>query len=105
MYTNIPTVSYLHHVNEVVEILLVVNGELVVLINHPVMDDLPRHAHTQHVVAGVANGFSNQEQAVFSRLQLTHRLRTRDLPMKPASVKHSKEVCEMAFLNIAARYD
>lgn len=86
--------SYLHHVNEVVEILLVVNGELVVLINNPVMDDLTRDTDTEHIVTGVANGFSNQEQAIFSRLQLTHRLRTRDLPVKPATVKQSKEACE-----------
>lgn len=85
--------SYLHHVNEVAEILLVVNGELVVLINNPVMDDLPRDADAQHVVTGVADGFSNQEQAFFSRLQLIHRLRTRNLPMKPAAVKHSEKKC------------
>lgn len=79
--------SYLHHVNQVVEILLVVNSELVVLMNNPVMHDLARENDTQDVVTGVANGFSNQKQAVFSRLQLTHRLRTRDLPMKPSIVK------------------
>lgn len=86
--------SHLHHVHEVVEILPVVDGELVVLINNPVMDDIPRDADAQHVVSGVADGLSDQEQAVFSRLQLAHRLRTRDLPVKPAGVKHSKEVCK-----------
>lgn len=91
--------SYLHHVNEVVEILLVVNGELVVLINNPVMDDVARETDTQDVVAGVTNGLSDQKQAIFSWLQLTHRLRTRDLPMKPATVTHSK-VCKRIYFYI-----
>lgn len=84
--------SYLHHVNEVVEMLLVVNGELVVSINNPVMDDVARETDTQDVVAGVTNGLSDQKQAIFRWLQLTRRLRTRDLPVKPASDKQQIRV-------------
>lgn len=89
--------SYLHHVNEVVEMLLVVNGELVVSINNPVMDDVARETDAQDVVAGVTNGLSDQKQAIFRWLELTHRLRTRDLPMKPAAVTNNKEVCEIIY--------
>lgn len=92
--------SYLHHVNEVVEMLLVVNGELVVSINNPVMDDVARETDTQDVVAGVTNGLSDQKQAIFRWLQLTRRLRTRDLPMKPATVTNSKEVCKRIYFYI-----
>lgn len=74
--------------------LLVVNGELVVSINNPVMDDIARETDAQDVVAGVTYGLSDQKQAIFSWLQLTRRLRTRDLPMKPATVTNIKEVCK-----------
>lgn len=80
--------------------LLVVNGELVILINNPVMDDVARETDAQDVVAGVTNGLSDQIQAIFSWLQLTCRLRSRDLPMKPATVTNSKEVCERIYLYI-----
>lgn len=91
---------YLHHVNEVVEMLLVVNGEFVVSINNPVMDDVARETDTQDVVAGVTNGLSDQKQAIFRWLQLTRRLGTRDLPMKPATVTNTKEVCKRIYFYV-----
>lgn len=87
--------SNLYHVNEVVEVLPLVNGQLAVLVNHPVVDDLSRDADTQDVVAGVADGLPDQEEAVLSGTQLRHRLGTRDFPMEPAATgtvgeKHQK---------------
>lgn len=77
--------SNLYHVNEVVEVLPLVNGQLAVLINHPVVYDLSRDADTQDVVAGVADGLPDQEEAVLSGTQLRHRLGTGDFPMEPAA--------------------
>lgn len=76
--------SYLDHVNEVVEILSVVDGQLVVLIDDSIVDDLSGDTDAQDIITGMADRLSHQEQAVFGWLQLTHRLWTRDLPMKPA---------------------
>lgn len=53
--------SYLYHVNKVVEILRIVDGQLVVLINHSVVDDLSRDTDAQDVVARMADGLSHQE--------------------------------------------
>ena len=77
--------SYLYHVNKVVEILHVINGQLIVLIYHSVMDDLSGDTDAQDVVTRVADRLSHQEQAILGRLQLTHRLRAGDVTMKPAS--------------------
>lgn len=77
--------SHLYHVNEVVEVLRIVDGQLVVLVNHPVVDDLPRDADTQDVVAGVTDGLPDQEEAVLGRTQLGHCLGAGDLPMEPAT--------------------
>lgn len=55
------TLSHLYHVDKVVEILQVVNGQLVVLINHAVVDDLSRDTDTEDIVTGMADGFSHQK--------------------------------------------
>lgn len=62
-----PSLSHLDHVNEVVEVLHPVDGQLSVLVNHPVVDDLSGDADTQDVVAGVTDGLSDQEEAVLGR--------------------------------------
>lgn len=77
--------SHLYHVNEIVEVLRIVDGQLAVLVNHPVVDDLSRDADTQDVVAGVPDGLPNQEEAVLSRTQLGHCLGAGDFPMEPAA--------------------
>lgn len=79
------SISHLYHVNEVVEVLRLVNGQLAVLVNHPVVDDLPRDADTQDVVTGVTDGLPDQEEAVLGRTQLGHCLRAGDFPMEPAA--------------------
>lgn len=60
--------SYLYHIDEVVEILGFIDGQLVVLINHPVVNDLSGDAHAQDVVARMTDALSHQEQAILGWL-------------------------------------
>lgn len=80
-----PSISHLYHVNEVVEVLRLVDGQLAVLVDHPVVDDLSRDADTQDVVAGVTDGLPDQEEAVLGRTQLGHCLGAGDFPMEPSA--------------------
>lgn len=60
--------SYLYHIDEVVEILGFIDGQLVVLINHPVVNDLSGDAHAQDVVSRMTDALSHQEQAILGWL-------------------------------------
>lgn len=80
-----PSNSHLYHVNEVVEVLRLVDGQLAVLVDHPVVDDLPGDADTQDIVARVTDGLPDQEEAVLGRAQRGHCLRAGDLSMEPAA--------------------
>lgn len=89
--------AHLYHVNEVVEVLCPVDGQLAVLVNHPVVDDLSRDADTQDVVAGVTDRLPDQEEAVLGRTQFRYCLRAGDFPMEPAAAG-TRFVCTV-FLN------
>ena len=50
---------------------------------HAVVDDVSAEAHAQHVVTRMPCRLPHEEQPVFGRLQLLHRLLARDLPVEP----------------------
>lgn len=74
---------HLHHIHEVAEADLLVDGQVAVAVQHAVVDDVAPEAHAQHVVTRVPCGLPHQEQPVLRRLQLLHCLLARDLPVEP----------------------
>lgn len=83
--------SHLHHVDEVIEVLLLVNCQLGFLVDDMVMKDLLLKAYTQNVVTGVPNRLAHQKQAVLHWLQFADSLRTWDLPMEPSGMSITSE--------------
>lgn len=67
--------THLDHVDQVVEELLVVDGQFVVLEDDVVVEDLLVEAHTQHEVSGVPNRLAHQEKPVFRGLEFAYGLR------------------------------
>ena len=67
--------THLNHVSKVVEVLAVVNGQLVVTVHDPVVDDITGDTDTQNVVARVTDRLPNQEEAVLHRAKFGHGLR------------------------------
>lgn len=68
--------THLYHVDEVVEELLVVDGQFVVLEDDPVLEDLLVKADAQHKIAGVPNGLSHQEKPVVYGLEFADGLQS-----------------------------
>lgn len=66
--------GYLHHIHEVAEAGVLVDGQATGTVVHAVVDDVTAKADAQHVVAGVSGGLPHQEQPVLGGLQLLHCL-------------------------------
>lgn len=78
--------SYLHHVDEVVEVLCLVNCQLGLLVDDMVMKDLLLKAYAQDIVSRMSNGLAYQKQTVLHWPQLADSLRTWDLSMEPSGM-------------------
>lgn len=82
---------HLHQLHEVLEVLLLVNGELAVVVDDAVVLHLAVAADAQGVVAGVVGAFPHQEQTRFRRVKESLGLLPSYLPMKPAGRREEKE--------------
>lgn len=77
--------SHLHHVDEVVEVLCLVNCQLGLLVDDVVMKDLLLKAYAQDIVTLVPNGLAYQKQPILHWPQLADSLWTWDLSMEPSA--------------------
>lgn len=85
MAAMLPDVPHLHQLHEVLEILLLVDGELAVVVYDAVVLHLAVAADAQGVVAGIVGALPYQEQARLWRVEEPLGLLSSYLPMKPAT--------------------
>lgn len=83
--------SHLHELHEVVEKLLLINGQFAVVVDNAVMLHLAVAADAQRVVAGVVCALTHQEEACLRGIEEPFCLLTCDLSMKPSEVTTDKE--------------
>ena len=80
--------TYFNKFCEVGEVLLLVDGDLVVLVDDAVVLHPALEADAERVVAGEVGGLPHQEQAVRARVQQLLGRVARDLAVEPGHPRH-----------------